>query len=73
MNDLAKVPGGDRVRIYFIVDRYHVSTPDEVIEDDIRQRLSHVKGRAVVEAAVAHAIRRHHENRDLFLKVQRGF
>lgn len=61
------------IRINFIVDRYHVMTTDDVIEDDIRQRLSHVKSQAVVEAAVAYAIRRHHENRDLFLKVQRGF
>lgn len=65
----------DRKQIDFLVDRLHVSVPDEEIENDIRKRIHQLNESpdpTVEELYVAYALRKHHQNQDLYRDVMHG-
>jgi hypothetical protein len=67
----ADIPRG---QIRWLVDRYHVGTPDAEIAADIRKRIGGGAGwtEAKIEEAVAFAVEVHHENQKLYGQVQSG-
>jgi hypothetical protein len=69
-----RAPSGSALpeaEIRFIVDRFHVGTPDAEVEADIRRRTASWPP-ASQEEAVEYAIKRHHANQDLYRGVMRG-
>lgn len=69
-------PRVPRAGIRFLVGRVHVSTPDEVVEADIRGRIREGSGDDVdpdlVRACVDYALLCHHNNQGLFEAVMSG-
>lgn len=69
--------------INFIVDKYHVSTSDDVIRADIRRRVAKSAARAAsvgqkgatdsqLRKMEAYAVKRHASNRGLYAHVMGG-
>ena len=69
------IKGGDQQAVRFIVDRFHVGTPDSEIEADIRKRAGRsdmVAPDGYVDWLVEYALEVHHENQQLYRDVQSG-
>lgn len=59
--------------VHRIVDRLHVSTPDNEIEDDIRKRANKANWpKKQTDMAVSDAIKKHNENKKLYKSVMTG-
>ena len=60
-----------KFEINWVVDRFHVGAPDEDIAQDIRSRCSKQSPDFTLRC-VAHALRRHDDNRSLYRRVMGG-
>lgn len=60
--------------IHWIVDRYHVATPDTEIATNIRKRVGNNPKwtNALISEAVRAALIRHHENQIVALELAQG-
>jgi hypothetical protein len=57
-----------RAQINFVVDRFHVSTPDAEITADIQRRIEGQPDwtQANIDEAIRYALKRHHGNREMY-------
>jgi hypothetical protein len=58
--------------IEFIVNRFHVGTPDEAIATDIRRRVRSGVTQACETAMVSYALKVHHKNQAMYNHVMGG-
>jgi hypothetical protein len=62
--------------IEFIVNRFHVGTPDEAIATDIRRRVRSSRAAGVTQACetamVSYALKVHHKNQAMYNHVMGG-
>lgn len=58
--------------IRFIIDRLHVSTSDEDVEQEIRRRAKPGSDPKIIDGYVREALEIHHENQKEYAFVMRG-
>ncbi|MBV6342997.1 hypothetical protein [Candidatus Magnetobacterium casense] len=68
-----KLTGGDKHIIRNIVGRLHVGTSDEEVINYLYSRFVSNPSPALAKAAAKYAIKAHHDNQDLYRRVQRGW
>lgn len=68
----APLPESVQHTIRWLVNRYHVSTPDETIKADMLKRLKGDVDARTRKEVVEFALRRHHRNQEMYVRVMRG-